>query len=190
MRKVVFDIETKDAGQNGKLDPTKLEISVLCIHDSETNSYHTYLEEELPNLWPILEKTDVLIGYNSDHFDIPLLNRYYPGDLSHIKSVDLLSEIKRAGGKRVRLDAVAEGTLGKRKTAHGLQAVKWWKQGEIEKIKEYCLNDVRITKELYTYALKHGSLKYTDLGDIREIKLDTSKWNEKEDSSMTHTLPF
>lgn len=190
MRKVVFDIETKDGGPNGKLDPLKLEISVLCAYDSETNSYHSYLEEELPKFWPILEKTDLLIGYNSDYFDIPLLNKYYPGDLNHIKSLDLLNEIRKASGKRIRLDAVAEGTLGKQKTAHGLQAVEWWKQGEIEKIKEYCLNDVKITKELYDYARAHSVLKYTALGDLREIKLDTSKWEEKEDTAMTHTLPF
>lgn len=190
MRKVVFDIEVKDAKPSGKIDPLQLEISVVGVHDSETDTYRCFLEEELPELWRILEHTHILIGYNSNHFDIPLLNKYYPGDLSRIKSVDLLHEIKRTGGKRVRLDAVAEGTLGERKSAHGLQAVVWWKNGEIEKVKKYCLHDVELTKKLYDYALKNGSLKYTSLGDVREIKLDTSKWEEQEHSSLTHTLPF
>jgi len=191
MRKIVFDIETKDARKiNGRLDPLELEISVLCIHDSETDTYHTYLEGELPELWKILETTDLLIGYNSDYFDIPLLNKYYPGDLKSIKSLDLLREIKKSIGRRIRLDAVAEGTLGKRKSAHGLQAVEWWKQGEVEKVKKYCLNDVKITKEIYEYARAHNALKYANLGDVREIKLDASHWEELEGASMTHTLPF
>lgn len=193
MRKIVFDIETKNIFQDvGKADPTLLDISVVCIHDSATDTYHSYLEEELSELWPILESADMLIGYNSDHFDIPLLNKYYPGDLTHIKSLDLLKEIKKSLGRRLRLGSVAEATLGVGKSGSGLDAVKWWKQGDIEKIKKYCLDDVRITKEIYDYARKNNVLKYKDLNTIHEIKLDTSSWEEKErgPSVMTHTLPF
>lgn len=191
MRKVVFDIETKNIFQDvGKNDPTLLDISVVGVYDSETNKYTTYLEEEFNQLWPILEKADILIGYNSDHFDIPLLNKYYPGDLTQIKSIDLLKEIKNVIGRRLKLDHIAEGTLGINKSGHGLQAITWWKQGEIEKIKEYCLDDVKITKKLYDYAMKYGKLKYKDGGKSVSIPLDTLLWEEIEDSSMTHTLPF
>jgi len=190
MRKIVFDIETKDVPKTARFDPRDLEISVLCAHDSKTDSYLTFLEHELDDLWPILEHADLLVGYNSDHFDIPLLNKYYPGDLTRLKSVDLLKEIKKAGSKRVRLDAVAKGTLGKGKSGHGLQAVEWWKKGEVEKVKQYCLSDVKITKELYDYARANQMLKYADLSGIREVKIDTSSWEEKEDTSMTRTLPF
>ncbi|MFQ5661765.1 MAG: ribonuclease H-like domain-containing protein, partial [Candidatus Paceibacteria bacterium] len=148
------------------------------------------MQEELPNLWPIIEKADMLIGYNSDHFDIPLLNKYYPGDLKYLKSLDLLKEIKNSLGRRLKLDSVAEGTLGKKKIGHGLEATTWWKNGEVEKVKRYCEEDVRITKELYDYALKNGVLKYKDLGETREIKLDTRAWEEDEGGSITHTLPF
>lgn len=191
MKKVVFDIETKNEFlPGGKIDPLTLDLSVVCIYDSETDSYDTFFEEELPRLWPILEKTDMLIGYNSDHFDIPLLNKYYPGDLMHIKSLDLLKEIKQSLGKRLKLDSIAKATLGKGKSAHGLQAVEWWKNGEVEKVKQYCLEDVKITKELYDYAKEHGILKYRDFDQIREVKLDTSAWEQQEKSSLTHTLPF
>lgn len=190
MRKVVFDIETKSAGVNGKLDVRDLEISVVGLYDSKTDQYRCFLEEEFAELWKIFEHTNLLIGYNSDYFDIPLLNRYYPGDLTRIKSIDLLDEIKKASGKRVRLDAVAEGTLGKKKTGHGLQAVEWWKRGELEKLKSYCLDDVQLTKELYDYVLENGVLRYISLGDIREVRIDTAGWEKKEDASLTHTLPF
>lgn len=191
MRKVVFDIETKgtftEAGSN---DPASLEISVLVIHDSETDSFSSFTEENLAKLWPILEKTDLLIGFNSDHFDLPLLNKYYPGDLGQIKSLDILKEIKSSYGRRMKLDQLAEATLGIKKSGNGLEAITWWKNGEIDKIIKYCEDDVRITKNLYDYALKNQKLIFKEAGDIREIKLDTSKWEEKEDSGITHTLPF
>jgi hypothetical protein len=191
MRKIVFDIETRNIFQDvGKNDPTLLDISLVGVWDSETNQYTSYLQEELNQLWPIIEKADVLIGYNSDHFDIPLLNKYYPGDLTKIKSVDLMKEIKNVLGRRMKLDMIAEGTLGINKSGHGLQAITWWKQGEIEKIRQYCLDDVKITKKVYDYAMKHGKLKYKDMGKTISIPLDTSQWEVVEENMLTHTLPF
>lgn len=191
MRKIVFDIETSNTFQEvGKADPASLDLSVICVHDSETNKYTSYIQEELSKLWPILEKADMLIGYNSDHFDIPLLNKYYPGDLTKIKSLDILKEIKNSLGRRIKLDSVAEGTLGKKKIGHGLEAITWWRNGEIEKVKKYCEEDVRITKEIYEYALKNKAVKYKDLSETRDIKLDTSNWEDAGGDSITHTLPF
>ena len=105
-------------------------------------------------------------------------------------AINLPKEIKKELGKRIKLDSVAEATLGRNKIGHGLEAVTWWKNGEVEKVKKYCLEDVRITKEIYDYARAHNILKYKNLGEIRDIKLDTSHWEKKENSSMTHTLPF
>src|SRR3989339_1815139 len=127
MRKIVLDIETKNFFNDvGKNDPTLLDIALVAIYDSLTDSYYSYVEEELPKLWPILERADMLIGFNSDHFDIPLLNKYYPGDLSKIKSLDLLKEVRASLGRRIKLDDLAEATLGKKKIGHGLEATVWW----------------------------------------------------------------
>jgi DEAD/DEAH box helicase domain-containing protein len=193
MRKITFDIETRnifsDVNSN---DPIALDISVVCIHDSLNDSYSSYLQEDLPKLWPILEQADMLITFNGDHFDIPLLNKYYSGDLSKIKSLDLLAEVKNSIGRRIKLDTIAEATLGTNKSGHGLQAVEWWRTGEIDKIIKYCIEDVKITKQLYDYALANNNLKYKDLagGAIKDIKLNTKDWEMKKESSMTFTLPF
>src|SRR4051812_15588964 len=194
MRRITFDIETKnffaDVGSN---DPTALDISVVCIHDSSDDSYHSYLEADLPKLWPILEKADTLVTWNGDHFDIPLLNKYYSGDLSKIKSIDLMKEVRDSIGRRLKLDTVAEATLGINKSGNGFEAVNWWTTGEIDKIIKYCLDDVKITKEIYEYAIKNGKLKYKDLGvggQIREIKLNTADWEKTPEHAMTFTLPF
>lgn len=189
MRIITFDIETANwLGSDGVSKPEDLKIAIVCIHDSGTDSYSSYLEEELPKLWPILERTDILVGYNSDHFDIPLLNKYYPGDLGKIKSLDLLKEIYDSLGRRIKLDTIAEATLGVNKSGDGAQSLRWWRAGEVDKVRDYCLKDVEITKKVMDYALKNGSLKYKELGKVREVKLDTSKWLEPKSSSMTFSL--
>jgi len=191
MRKIVFDIETKNEFREvGSADPTALDISLVGLYDSETNSYMSFLEHEFNSLWPILEKADLLIGFNSDHFDIPLLNKYYPGDLTKIKSLDILKEVRNAINRRVKLDQIAEGTLGTKKSGHGLEAITWWKNGEIEKIRKYCIDDVRITKEIYDYARTHNELRFKEGGKLNPIRLDTSHWEVAEASGLTHTLPF
>lgn len=190
MKKITFDIET--IGEFGPaMDPTNLELAVVGVHDSQTDEYRCFQQHELPQLWPIMERADILIGYNSDHFDIPILNKYYAGDLAAIKSVDIMKEVRNVLGRRLRLDNLAEATLGKKKSGNGLEAVRWWKQGLVEKVMAYCLDDVRITKELYDYARQNGSLKYKDYDGVRDIKLDTSGWEAPTDgTALTHTLPF
>ncbi len=191
MRKIVFDIETRNAFQDvGKWDPTLLDISVLCTYDTETGEYQSYLQEDLHKLWPILERADMLITFNGDHFDIPLLNKYYSGDLTKIKSLDLLKEIRKAIGFRVGLDNIASATLGKGKTAHGLEAIEWWKKGEIEKIIKYCISDVEVTKDVYEYAMTNKKLKYKEGDKVIEFDIDPTDWEKKEESKMTFSLPF
>lgn len=194
MRKITFDIETRNIFSDvNSTDSTALDLSVICIHDSLTDSYSSYLQEDLPKLWPILEQADMFITFNGDHFDIPLLNKYYSGDLGKIKSLDLLVEVRNVLGRRIKLDTIAEATLGTKKSGHGLQAVEWWKTGEIDKIIKYCIEDVKITKQLYDYALANNKLKYKDLGIggvIKDIKLDTKDWEKMTESAMTFTLPF
>lgn len=191
MRKIIFDIETRNLFQDvGTNDPKDLDISVVCVYDSQTDSYTSYLQEDLGKLWPILETADMLITFNGDHFDIPLLDKYYPGDLTKIKSLDLLKEVKKSLGFRLKLDSIAEATLGKKKSGHGLEAITWWKNGEIDKIIKYCIDDVKITKEIYEYAMKNGVLKYKDGLVLKDIKLDTKDWDKKNDHSMTFSLGF
>ncbi len=191
MRKIVFDIESKNIfSEVGSADPAKLDISLVAIYDSETDSYSSFLEDELNKLWPILERADMLIGFNTDHFDIPLLNKYYPGDLSKIKSLDILKEIKNSYGRRMKLGQLAEGTLGKGKSGHGLDAIKWWRAGEIEKVRNYCIDDVRITKELYDFAMANQKLIFKEGGKLNEIKLDTSQWETPGENKLTFSLPF
>ena len=191
MRAITFDIESiSDSVVRGHVDVNEQELIVVAIHDSLTGEYSSFSKEELPRLWPILEAADFLIGFNSDSFDIPLLNRYYPGDLSHVASLDLLVEVQKALGRRIRLQSLAEATLGRGKSGDGLKAGVWWREGKEDLVRSYCIEDVRITRELYDYAIENGKLKYKDLRDKRDIKLDTSHWGERVTAapSLTHAL--
>ena len=190
MRYVVFDLETQNLFQEvGSSDPAMLDISVGSVYDSETDKYTTVTVDEIEKLWPIIERADALVGYNSNHFDIPLLNKYYPGDLTQIKSIDLLEDIKISLGRRLRLDSVAQATIGAKKSADGLQAVRWWREGKIKEIMKYCEQDVKVTKQVFEYARKNGHVKFKDGARNREIVLDTAHWEEIESSAtMTHSL--
>ncbi|NQV90655.1 ribonuclease H-like domain-containing protein [Candidatus Uhrbacteria bacterium] len=169
-KEIVFDIETQTAAGG---DMRLMRISVVGVYFYETDEYVCYEEKDFPKLWTRLEQSDRLIGYNSRFFDTPILNNYYPGDLNAFPQLDMLEQIHKSLGFRLKLDDVAAATVGHRKSGHGLQAVEWWKQGEIQKIKEYCLQDVRVTKAVYEYGLKYDALAYEDrLGGRKAIPID------------------
>lgn len=181
MRKIVFDIETKNIFQDvGSRNPEDLDISVVGIYDFKTNKYQTFLQEEFDAMWEIFKKTDLMITFNGEYFDIPLLNKYYKkaglGDLKEIRSLDIFKEIKQTSGRWLKLDNVAKGTFGISKSGDGLEAVKWWREGKIEEIKKYCLDDVKITKDVYDYILKNNKVIFKDGPFTKEIKLDTKHW--------------
>lgn len=169
-KEVVLDIETQSAALS---DLKQMRVSIVGAYFYETDQFESFEENQLGNLFKRLEHADRIIGYNTKGFDIPILNRYYPGDLLRIPQLDILEEIHKALGFRLKLDDVAAATVGQRKSGHGLQAVEWWKQGEIQKIKDYCLQDVKVTREVYAYGLKYGALAYEDrLGGRKAIPVD------------------
>lgn len=192
MRKVVLDLETKNSFQEiGRRDPAALDLSLVGIYDSVTDSYKSFLENELPFLWPILERADLVIGFNIIHFDIPILDKYYHGNLRSLRTLDLMREVELVLGRRLGLDALAQATLGTSKSGHGMDAIRWWRSGEIEKIRRYCLDDVRITKKLYEYALTHRALMYESGSTKRPIPLETLSWEAPAMvSPMTMTMPW
>lgn len=191
MKILTFDIETTNTfDEVGSPNPADLDLAVVCVHDNETDEMTSYFKEDLGKLWPLIESADMLISYNGDHFDIPLLNKYYEGDLSQIKSLDLLVEIRKVLGRRIKLDAVASATLGQSKSADGLQSIVWWRQGKIEDVVAYCKQDVLVTKNVYDFARANGHLLYEKNGVKEKIMLDTSNWEKPAENNMAPTLGF
>lgn len=196
-REVVFDIETQNSFEDvGAGNHRNLKISVVGVYTYEDDTFRVYREENLKDLWPVLERAERLIGYNSKYFDIPVMQNYYTGDLSRIPHLDLLEEIKRAIGFRLKLDDVARATLNTQKSGHGLEAVEWFKKGEWEKIEKYCLDDVRITRDVYEYGKQNKQIFYPDLAQGLKpvpVKFMMEKAVEAGDATrgaMNMTLPF
>lgn len=190
-KEIVFDIETKNTFDDiNSRDRSEFKISVIGVYFYETDEYRAFEEHEFGELWPRLEHADRLIGFNSNGFDLPIMNNYYPGDLLKFPSLDILEEIRKALGFRLKLDHVAEATVGYGKTGHGLQAIEWWKKGEKEKVKQYCLDDVRVTKAVYEYGLKYNALAYLDRsGERKPIPVDF-KLKPSAKSAINLTMPF
>lgn len=171
---VVLDIETQNTfDEVGGYFTDKLKVSLVGVYYYETDTYESYLEHELPQMFSRLERSGRIIGYNSIGFDMPVLNNYYAGDLLKLPQLDILKEIEKNLGFRIKLDAVAQATIGTQKSAHGLQAVAWWKEGNIEAIREYCLQDVKVTKEVYEYGLKNHCILFDNRqGERQAVPVD------------------
>lgn len=191
-KEIVFDIETI-----GNIrDLSTMEITVVSIYEYEHDKYTSFERHELSKLWPILEKTTRLIGYNSEHFDLPILNRYYTGDLSALPHLDMLKVIKETTGKRYKLDDLAKATLKMEKSADGLKAMEWFKEGKIDLIKEYCEQDVKVTKELYEYGLENQQLFYANLsGELMPMNVNFGleapvAGAPQASATINMTLPF
>lgn len=159
---VVYDIETKrsfdDVG--GREHFTKLGISVLGAFDYGTGEFAVYEEGELDRFARRLERRPLLVGFNNRRFDTPILQTYVAFDLQKLAQLDLMEELTRVLGHRVSLESVAQATLGEGKSGSGLDALRYFREGKIEELKRYCLDDVRITRDLYEYGAAHEELFY------------------------------
>ncbi len=188
MNEIVFDIETQNTFNDVGNDFKKFRVSVVSIYSYQDNKYYSFTENELNKLWPYLERSTRIIGYNSEHFDLPILNNYYPGDLLQFPHLDLMKVIYENIGRRLKLDDVAKATLDDiAKSAAGLQAIVWWKEGKIEEIKKYCEQDVKVTKEVYDFGLKYKQLFYKTLsGETMPFTVDFSLPAEPKNASGEH----
>lgn len=196
LNEIVFDIETQNTFADVDNDFKKFRISCVSIYSYFTDSYTSFEENELNKLWPILEKADRIIGYNSEHFDLPILHNYYPGDLSVVNHLDIMKKVKESAGIRLKLNSIAMATLDMEKSADGLQAIRWWKEGKIDEIKKYCEQDVKVTKEIYEFGKKNKQLFYQSLvGETIPFAVNFDLVAESKEISgakknINLTLPF
>lgn len=182
---VYFDLETQrsfgDVG--GAAHKDKMGMSVGVTYSTATEKYRVFGENEVEALIDQLVRADLVVGYNHINFDYPVLQGYTIYDLpTQTVNCDMLVELEKVLGHRLKLDSVASATLGTGKTADGLDALRWWqaykKTGDpnhMMNIAEYCCYDVKVTKEVYEYAITHGRLKYHDRGGhLQEVEVNFS----------------
>lgn len=192
MKLVVFDVETKKAfDEVGGYYPEKLGVSVSGVWYGEEGSegvLRGFREDEFGEMFKIFESADRIVGFNSIDFDMAALKPYYLGDLLKLPNLDILQEIEKKVGHRVKLDAVAKETLGVQKGGNGLDAITYFHEGNWDKLIKYCLEDVSITKDLYLHAVQHGELKFKNKwNEVVTVALDFTL-EEKKDAGVQVTL--
>ena len=173
---VYFDLETqKSAAEVGGWDRKRdMKMSVGVTYNTGDGQYRIFPEDQIADLVKQLMRADLVIGFNIINFDYEVLAGYSPLDLRTVPTLDLMADLEQKLGHRLSLDALAKATLNTPKVADGLQALRWWKEGKIMEIAEYCCFDVKITKELHEYGMAHGSVFYVDkFTQTRSVKV---KW--------------
>ncbi|OGK15217.1 hypothetical protein A2690_00365 [Candidatus Roizmanbacteria bacterium RIFCSPHIGHO2_01_FULL_39_12b] len=188
---LVIDLETKYTFRQYS-DPKQLRITVVGAYDYATDTSHTFLEEELGELYSLMEKASYIVGFNIVGFDLPVLSAYYPGDVKQFKTLDLLDDIRNKLGRRLSLDMLLKATLGKQKTGHGLQAVEFYKEGKIEELKSYCLHDVLFTKDLFEYGCEHATVYFLEGVAKTAVPVSWKTYRRplEEQHDISLTLPF
>ena len=172
-RIVFLDLETqKSADEVGGWHKAHLmRVSVAVAYDSANDEFLTFTEGRIDELFTLLREADLIVGFNIKRFDFNVLKAYYPTDLATLATFDILEDIKKRLGFRLSLDHLAKETLGRSKTGHGLQAIEWFRSGELEKLHEYCKQDVIITRDLFDYGLRNGHLIYRQKDGGHRLRL-------------------
>lgn len=181
MDTLVFDIET----QNFFTDPgvgrdnfAALRISVVCAYSYDQDKYFSFEEGQMDEAAKLFSGAGRIVGFSSNRYDIPVLNLYFQklrGPVPNIwamERIDLLEEIEAATGNRVSLSRLADANLGVRKDHHGSEAIALYREGKMAELKEYCLNDVKLTKEIYDLYQKQHYLMVPDKTTGQDVKVE------------------
>ncbi len=161
---VFFDLETQflAAEVGGWDNKAAMKVSVAVTYSSRDRRFRQYTEGQIPALVEELKAATRVVGFNIRNFDYAVLQAYTSHPLSPLPTLDLLEEVARALNHRLKLDTLAQATLNAPKSADGLQAVKWWRDGNLADLLAYCQKDVEITRDLWEFGRKYGYLLYHD----------------------------
>jgi len=160
-RVLVFDLETqKSAEEVGGWKNIALMKLSLGVTYSEEDGFLTFTEDNVEGLVRLLKRADLVVGFNQMRFDYEVLSAYTSDDLRALPNLDILVVVQRVLGFRLSLDHLAKFTLGTQKSGHGLEAIRWFREGKMDLLEKYCREDVRITRDLYRFGLENGYLLY------------------------------
>jgi DEAD/DEAH box helicase domain-containing protein len=164
MNVLFFDVETQRSFDEvgGRHNIRKLGLSAAVTYSTADDAFHHYTEEMVADLIADLKAADLVVGFNVLRFDYEVLRAYTDDPLDDLETVDMLDHIHKRLGFRVSLDNLAGATLGAAKSADGLQAVRWYREGRIQEILDYCQQDVEVTRQLYEYGQQHKHVKFRD----------------------------
>ncbi len=163
-RLLFFDLETRRSAEEvGGWDRIQqMGLALAVVYDETAGIFRTYYEEDVDRLIVDLMSADRVVGFNLKRFDFAVLSGYREAAYDRIRTCDMMEQIHLKLGFRLKLGHLAEETLGEGKSADGLQSLRWFKEGRMDLIEEYCRKDVEVTRRLYHFGRKHGYLLYRD----------------------------
>lgn len=172
-RWLVLDIETQKLAQEvgGWSNTHLMKVAVAVVYDSLEGRFFIYREDDIDSLIAHLERAQLIVGFNIKRFDYSVLGAYTSKNLNALPTFDILEEVFKLVGFRLSLDHLAKETLNMEKSADGLMAVQWFREGEMEKLAEYCQKDVALTRDLFEYGLANGCLIYREKKGGRRLRL-------------------
>ena len=162
MNIVYFDLESQKLFHEvGSRDPSKLLLACGVTWSTARNDFAVYWEKDAAALVAELKSADRVVGFNIIGFDYEVLRPYARNEnFRTFRSTDMLQDIYRTLNFRLSLDSIARATLGSTKTADGVQSVEWFRNGELEKVAEYCKSDVDLTRRVYEFGRDNGFVHY------------------------------
>jgi DEAD/DEAH box helicase domain-containing protein len=172
---VVFDLETQRsfAEVGGRSQFHRLGVSVGVAYRYDRDEFLVFREDEVGDLITLLQAAELVVGFNIRGFDYEVLRAYTEEDLQQLPTFDIMYDLEERLGFRPKLDSVASATLGAGKSADGLQALEWWRSGEIDKIIDYCREDVRVTRDLYDFGKRNRWVQVERFGGKpRKVDVD------------------
>jgi len=176
MNVVFFDVETQRSFDEvgGRHNIRRMGLAAAVTYSTATGAYRHYTEDQCAQLLAELRAADLVVGFNVLSFDYEVLRAYTDDPLDDLPTVDMLDHVYRRLGFRVGLNALAECTLGCCKSADGLQALAWYREGKMQEILDYCQQDVEVTRRLYEYGRQYKHLKYRDR--MRRLQMVPVSW--------------
>ncbi len=177
---IVLDLESQKSFDEvgGHHNRHKLGVSFVGIYSYKQDQYFGFWEKDLPALEKIMmEDKPLLIGFNTIGFDNPVLQPYFKNfKIDSLPQLDILAEIEKEIGFRIKLDSVGQSTLGFGKSGSGLDAINYYRTKQFEKLANYCIDDVKVTRYVYEYGLNQGHLWYSTGGNLTPIP---SSWKQE-----------
>jgi DEAD/DEAH box helicase domain-containing protein len=159
---VYFDLETQKAAEEvGGWDHiSRMGMSIGVTYSTAQDAYRIYGEKQVSDLLTDLQRADLVVGFNNLRFDYEVLHGYTSFDLRQLPTLDMMVDLQTQLKHRLSLDSIATATFGVEKTAEGLQAIQWFKEGKLLEIAEYCCYDVKITRLVHEFGVQHRQLHY------------------------------
>jgi DEAD/DEAH box helicase domain-containing protein len=187
-----FDLETKysadEVGGWGNIEDMGMSVGV--IWDNSDKQFHVYIEHQIQEMVDHFYRASQIVGFNHIGFDYRVVAGVHHSDahqrsqlytkLAGLNNFDMLFELKKLLGHRLKLESIARPTLGTGKSADGMQALKWYKEGKLDKIIEYCKVDVEVTRDVHRFALEHGKLLYDSKLGIKTVNVEWKLGKEKK----------